>query len=109
MHSQLLSRNVTSKTHVRSSSASSNETHSWVLSATRTSSTRDMAHLHRLRQLWPQFPRGQQTFPELVHHHALVGRVDPVVGQTDAEEEHRRVEHPAQCLLGTAPALAGEQ
>ena len=36
------------------------------------------------------------------------GRVDLVVGETDAEEDDRRVEHAPERLLGTGAALAGE-
>src|SRR4051812_33881356 len=101
MHVQLLARNVTSKTHVRSSSGSSKLTHSWADCGPSVT-----VEPPRLVQ---QLARGQQALPELFHVHLLVGGVDAVVGQADAEEQHGRVEDAAQRFFGTAAAFPGEQ
>src|SRR3954463_5060310 len=101
MQPQWLSMNVTSKTHVRSSSGSSKLTHSWVVpSFTCRSAT---------GQLRPELAGGEEALPELVHHHPFVGCVNAVAGQADAEKENRRVEDAAECLLGSAPPFASEQ
>jgi diguanylate cyclase (GGDEF)-like protein len=53
------------------------------------------------RELVPELPGGQQPLPELVHHHPLVGGVEPVAGQADAEEEDGRLEDASERFLGT--------
>src|SRR5947208_12395512 len=100
MQPQWLSMKVTSKTHVRSSSGSSKLTHSWAWSMLRRSAT---------GQLPPQLAGGQQALPELVHHHPFVRCVESIPRKPYAEEQHRRVEHPAQRFLGTASTFAREQ
>src|SRR5438874_13620971 len=92
--------NVTSKTHVRSSSGSSKLTHSWAPSLACRSAT---------GELHPKLAGGEDSLPELVHHHPFVGCVKAVAGETDAEEQHGRLEHPAQGFFGATPALACEQ
>src|SRR4051794_37255674 len=99
MHVQLLARNVTSNTHVRSSSGSSKETSSCADSGP---SGTDVA------QLVQQLAGGEEPLPELFHVHLLVGRVDAVVGQADAEEQHGCVQDATESLLGAAAPFSGE-
>src|ERR1043165_9729392 len=100
MHPQWLSMNVTSKTHVRSSPGSSKLTHSWAPSLACRSAT---------GQLHPELAGGEESLPELVHHHPFVGCVKAVAGKADAEEQHRCLEDPPEGFFGAAPAFAGEQ
>src|SRR5215471_8389673 len=110
MHVQLLARNVTSNTHVRSSSGSSKLTHSWaVVYPSGGPELRLAIQALEGAQLVQELACGQQALPELVHVHLLVGGVGAVVGQGDPEVQHRRVEHAAQRLFGSAPALPREQ
>src|SRR3954467_520107 len=101
MQVHALARKVTSKTHVRSSSSSSKLNHSWAvagdggmplplvaITGIRLPLPLPTAKcLAEPAQLDHQLARGQQTFPELAHHHAFVRRVVSVVGQGDAEVE----------------------
>src|SRR6478672_2797371 len=108
MHVHELRRKVTSNTHVRSSSGSSNDTHSRVeFSGLRFLPTRRKLVRHRA-ELAPQLARGEEPLPELAHHHALVGRVDAIAGEPHTEEENRRVEHAPERFLRSAAALARE-
>src|SRR4051794_19117063 len=101
MQPQWLSMNVTSNTHVRSSSGSSKLSHSWVVpSFTCRSAT---------GQLRPELAGGEEALPELVHHHPFVGCVKAVAGQADAEKENGRFQNAAERLFGPAASLAGEQ
>src|SRR5437867_12550685 len=117
MHVQLLSRNVTSKTQRRCSCGSSNEIHSWASSRSRPLAgpfavafvRESVRRAIEAPDLSPQLAGGEQALPELVHHHALVGCVNPVVGQADSEEQHGRSEYPAQRLLRPAPTFAREE
>ena len=52
------------------------------------------------RELVPELAGGEQPLPELVHDHALVGGVEAVAGEADAEEEDRGVEDAPERLLG---------
>src|SRR3982751_3591389 len=99
MHDQLLNRNVTSKTQVRSSSGSSKLIHSWAPSgaspaaaaaavapaapvvrpAPATSSDTRPTDSFRGAELDQQLAGGQQSLPELRHHHPFVGCVVAVV------------------------------
>jgi diguanylate cyclase (GGDEF)-like protein len=51
-------------------------------------------------ELVPELAGGEQPLPELVHDHALVGGVEAVAGEADAEEEDRGVEDAPERLLG---------
>src|SRR4051812_3912525 len=106
MHVHALARNVTSKTQVRSSSSSSKLNHSWAVGGdggvrpAMTGMGLLLATAERLAadpaQLDQQLTRGQQPFPELAHHHALVRGVIPIVGEGDAEVQNGRLEHATQ-------------
>src|SRR3954471_12168682 len=100
MHPQWESMNVTSKTHVRSSSGSSKLTHSWVPSRACRSAT---------GQLHPELAGGEESLPELVHHHPFVGCVETVAGQADTEEQYGRLKDATQRFFRPAPAFTGEQ
>src|SRR4051794_11447211 len=113
-----LARKVRSKTQVRSSSMSSKLNHSWADSgdggrflpfSLAASSATDDRLATEVAELVQQLTGGQQAFPELAHHHPLVGGVVAVVGQRDAEVQHRGGQHPAQRLLRAAAAFPGEQ
>src|SRR5436190_14827250 len=101
MHVHALARKVTSKTQVRSSSSSSKLNHSW---AERGAGGVDplpvamtgmrfpfppLATASHLAAYPTQFDQqlagGEKPFPELAHHHALVGGVVAVIGERDAE------------------------
>src|SRR4051794_19393571 len=92
--------NVTSKTHVRSSSGSSKLTHSWAPSVACRSAT---------SQLRPELAGGEEALPELVHHHPFVGCMKAVAGEPDAKKENRRLEDAAEGFLWAASTLAREQ
>src|SRR4051812_6345576 len=109
MHVHRLVRKVTSKTHVRYSSGSSKLTHSCVVSGVRVISSTADSGSSEAAELGQQLARSQQAFPELLHHHALVGCVVAVVGQRDAEVQHGGVEHAPECFLGSAAPFAREQ
>src|SRR5579864_5432361 len=101
MQSQLLSRNVTSKTQVRSSSGSGKLTHSCAPGGGVTGGAAgagdvmfDFALPMVCAQLVPELTGGQQATPELIHDHPLVGCVVPVAGEADAEKEQGCVEDP---------------
>src|SRR5947209_17361395 len=100
MQPQWLSMNVTSKTHVRSSSGSSKLTHSWAPWAACRSAT---------GQLRPELTGGEKSLPELIHHHPFVGCVKTIAGQADAEEQDGRLQDPSERLFRPAPTFAREQ
>ena len=53
------------------------------------------------RELVPELAGGEQALPELVHDHPLVGGVQAVAGEADAEEQDRSGEDAPERFLGT--------
>src|SRR6516162_6765778 len=108
-------RNVTSNSQVRSSSGSSNDTHSWA-SAGAPRARVDAADRRvllalamKVPELGQELARREEALPELAHQHALIGRVVAVVRQRDAEKENRSAEDPAESFFWPAAPLSGEE